>query len=392
MPPQSDSVDVSPKVLVWARASSGVTLEEVTRRLGIDPNLLAAWETGRMNPPLAKLEDLADIYHRSLATFLLREPPREPAPPTDLRVVSGTRKSLFSDKTLLAFRRARLVQGVAAELGEPPSERGLEKLQNLVLGQSAESAAGRVASDLNAYDQEPPRFESPHRALAHWKNLIGQLGIIVLQFPMPINDARGFTLADTPWRVLVVNKADQVQARSFTLLHEFAHLLKKKTGVCDLGEANNGANAPQTEVWCNGFAGSFLVPKTSLLNSLRPWPTDEPAPPEEIHRLSNRYQVSETVILRRLLDSGLISSTEYRESSEVRRGPSARSSLSSTREMKRNIPLERFSEFGAPFLGMVLRGASDGRLALTDLAEILDIRLKHLPAISDRVSRKGTGS
>jgi Zn-dependent peptidase ImmA (M78 family) len=192
--------------------------------------------------------------------------------------------------------------------------------------------------------------------------------------------------------VIVVSRNDRVEARSFTLLHEFAHLLKKKTGVCNLGGETDESQAPDTEIWCNGFAGSFLVPKASLLNNLRPWPKSESTPPEEIHRLSTRYRVSETVILRRLLHLGLISTTEYRESSEVRQASSSRGAPPSQREVKRNVPLERFSEFGAPFLGMVLRGASDGRLALTDLAEILDVRLKHLPAISDRLSRKSIGT
>jgi hypothetical protein len=54
--------------------------------------------------------------------------------------------------------------------------------------------------------------------------------------------------------------------------------------------------------------------------------------------------------------------------------------------VKRNIPVERLAEYGAPFVSMILKGAYDGRIALSDVADLLDVRLKHIPAISDRAA------
>jgi Zn-dependent peptidase ImmA (M78 family)/transcriptional regulator with XRE-family HTH domain len=385
----SESIEpkVSPSVLVWARTSSGLTIPDVLRRLGVAAERLNEWETGREVPSISKLESLAETYHRPLATFLLDEPPKETPSPPDLRVVAERAgKSAFSEKTLLAIRRARRVQQVAYQLLPERPPNALARLQRLTANLSPDDAALKVAAEIGVPPQEPPRFVSPYQAMSYWRALVERLGILVLQFPMPIDDARGFTLSEGHLPLLVVNQSDFPKARNFTLFHELAHLLQRTVGVCDLGGELSDRRAPPVEVWCNAFAGSFLVPQAHLMAQLRPWPRGEDPPADEIRRLSNRYQVSETAVLRRLLSAGVISQTQYRTQTDLRRGGRQAGPRAESTGVKRNIPVERVAEYGAPFVSMVLRGAYDGRLALSDVADILDVRLKHIPTISDRAA------
>lgn len=387
MTPKSIEVGVSPSVLVWARTSSGLSVAETARRAGIRGDELGSWEAGGESPTISKLERLANAYHRPLAAFLLVEPPSEVVAPPDLRVVADrVEESPFSEKTLLAIRRARRVQKLASDLELAGPGPLVSHLRRVAAPLSASEAAVRVAAEIQAYSESPPRFETPYLAMAHWRALLEGLGILVLQFPMPVDDARGFTLSGDSWPVLVVNQSDTPKARNFTLFHEFGHILLRREGVCDLGGEPTRGKSPRLEIWCNAFAGALLVPETSLLAQIRTWPSGEEPPDDEIERLSNHFQVSETVVLRRLLAARVLSQPQYQALVELRRPSGHRQTRAAAGGMKRNVPLERVSEYGAPFVDLVLKNAYEGRLLLGDVAEILDVQLKHLPAISERAA------
>ncbi len=378
---------VSPKVLAWARTSSGLSLTEAAKRLAVDPSRINAWEVGRETPSISKLEGLADAYHRPVAVFLLDGPPQEAPSPPDLRVIPEDHDgSPFSEKTLLAIRKARRVRDVASELLPQLDERALSRLQRAVANLPADRAAAEIAASTGAYTGEPPRFSSAYQALSRWRSLIEEIGVLVLQLPMPIEDARGFSLGDGQPPVVVVNQSDAPRARVFTLFHEMAHVLRRTEGVCDLGGGELDGRSPPLETWCNAFAGAFLVPSAHLRSEFRPWPKGEDPAEDEVRRLSSRYQVSETVVLRRLLTLGVIDSTQYRTLVSIRKPASRRGRRSDSREVRRNIPVERLAEYGVPFVSMVVKSAYEGRIALGDVADILDIRLKHLPAILDRTA------
>ena len=348
---------------------------------------LAQWECGSEVPSISKLEHLAEAYHRPLAVFLLAEPPKEDPSPPDLRVVrERPSETPFSEKTLLAIRRARQVQQVASELLPDGPPDTLARLQRETASLGPDEAAASVAAEIGAYTYDPPRFATPYQAMSHWRALLEVLRIVVLQFRMPVEDARGFTLSGPKLPVLVVNQSDVPKARNFTLFHEVGHLLRRSEGVCDLGGESMAKRPTPVEAWCNAFSGSFLVPGANLLAELHPWPSGENPPAVEIRRLSGRYQVSETVILRRLLTTGVISQSQYRALAELRQGPRIGEPSGERFEMKRNIPVERVSQYGAAFVDMVLRGVYDGRLSLSDVSDILDVRLKHIPSLSNRAA------
>ena len=66
---------------------------------------------------------------------------------------------------------------------------------------------------------------------------------------------RGICLAEFPLPAIVFTK-ESPSAQAFTLVHEFAHVLLKASGI--FGELERNAQA--VERWCNRFAGAFLMP------------------------------------------------------------------------------------------------------------------------------------
>jgi len=72
MPRKSLEVVVEPRVLIWARKSIGMNIEEVAKRLNTGQDTVSKWESGQKKPTLIQLEKLArTIYQRPLAAFFL---------------------------------------------------------------------------------------------------------------------------------------------------------------------------------------------------------------------------------------------------------------------------------------------------------------------------------
>ncbi|MFO1148957.1 MAG: helix-turn-helix transcriptional regulator [Alsobacter sp.] len=64
-------------LLSWARLDADLTLEDAAARICAPPDLLAAWEDGRIVPTLPDLKRLARAYGRTTGIFFLPQPPLE---------------------------------------------------------------------------------------------------------------------------------------------------------------------------------------------------------------------------------------------------------------------------------------------------------------------------
>ncbi len=93
MSSKSFNVSVEPTVLVWARESIGMTIDEVAKKIkDTTAKTVKNWEKGKEKPTFAQIERLSFIYKRPLSAFLLSAPPIEPPFPTDFRTLSTNKK------------------------------------------------------------------------------------------------------------------------------------------------------------------------------------------------------------------------------------------------------------------------------------------------------------
>ena len=74
---------INPAVLVWARETAGLSVEEGAHKIGLTSGArgtaaekLAAMESGQRAPSEAQLAKMAAAYHRPLLTLYMAEPPR----------------------------------------------------------------------------------------------------------------------------------------------------------------------------------------------------------------------------------------------------------------------------------------------------------------------------
>src|SRR6056297_3666798 len=98
---RSIKAPATPAVLVWARETASMEIEEVAARFpsaNITPERIEAWESGASEdiPTLAQLKKLSEIYKRPLAVFFLHEAPRAFPVPRDFRRVPGRPEGISS--------------------------------------------------------------------------------------------------------------------------------------------------------------------------------------------------------------------------------------------------------------------------------------------------------
>jgi len=379
VPKKSPTIAVDGRLVAWARETTGLTHSKLARTLNVKPSVLEEWEKTGAHPTARQLEKLADATKRPLAAFFLPEPPREPELP-DFRIPPSDGPLVKTSPTLLAIRRARRLQRVfaelAEELGEAPS-RGLTFSRD----EAPEEAAARARQAVGVLVDEQTEWKDADIALKVWRSRLEGLGVVVFQFAMPSKEVSGFSLSNgVP--AIVLNRKDSHARRVFTLFHEWAHILLGEAGLCAVVEGYGKER--DEEVFCNAFAGAFLVPMRTFSESApfvqyrhRQMTLDQAA--TEGARL---FSVSRYVILRRFLTAQVISRETYRRTVGAWGEPRP------PKKAKGGAPPYRMavSELGTRFISHVLTAHDRGLIGDGDVAEYLSLRLKHLERVQELVA------
>lgn len=314
MPDKSFAVSIEPEVLIWARKSIGMEPKDVVKEIKkITTTTIENWEKGKANPTFSQLERLAFIYKRPITAFLLPTPPKEPSFPTDYRTLPSEKKKPLHPKTHLAIRKARRFQYSTIELMKELDE-PIQKLSlRTSLSDNPEELAEKIRGQLGV--KGFPVSFTTDTALEEWIKILEKNGILVFQISITQNkEIRGLSLVDEEVPVIILKRSDEPSAKIFTLFHEFAHLLLREGGICDLKEDET----QNIERFCNRFAGAFLTPKDKLLNhpvvkaneKLKEWPD------HILKDIAQDFKVSPEVILRRLLILGLTTKEYYHSKHE----------------------------------------------------------------------------
>ena len=187
-------------------------------------------------------------------------------------------------------------------------------------------------------------------------------------------EARGFSIAEQPYPVIVVNGKDHHSARCFTLIHEFTHILLDDGGICDLHNPFSATSQiDRTEVFCNRVAGSTLVPSNALLGTdiVRDHGSDPEWSDDELATLSKRFWVSWEVILRRLLILRRTTRSFYEHWRKERNDLFPGYDTRETTEIKIPTPTRVIMRNGKLFPTIVLRALRSRRITAFEASDIL---------------------
>ena len=154
------------------------------------------------------------------------------------------------------------------------------------------------------------RCGSSRQFYLYLRERLERQGIFVQCFTdVPVDVVRGFSIYDERMPIIGINNEDRTPAKSFSLIHELVHLIKRESSVCNI--MFNATSSQAEEVFCNAVAGELLVPRDALRIVLANGSYMHPYTTDDIRSIANRFSVSREVVIRRLLDTGRINNTEY---------------------------------------------------------------------------------
>lgn len=383
---------VAPSLLIWARESLGLSLEEAAQKQRITPERLAQWEAEEDVPTVAQLRKAARVYRRPLAVFFLSEPPEDFQALRDFRRPRSNAQRRWSPELRLAIRRAHDQQNAVGELldllDEEPRQRPALESGSLEASRLALTARHLLGVDLDTQFS----WRDEYRALNGWiLALEREAGVLVLQAGgIAPDEMRGFSIAHNGVPVIVLNATDAVRGRIFTAIHEFAHVLLNDAGLCDLHDRRRTRREEdRVELLCNEVAGAVLMPAEALLDEPvlladdgeRRWTNTE------ISALADKYKVSREALVRRLVSLGRASWDFYlAKRREYQPGYS-----SGTLEKERfrvSFQRRRVRDYGRGYVRLVLEAYHRGRINTLDAADYLGgVNVRHLPHFEQEAYR-----
>lgn len=387
----SEHIPVNPDILRWARETGGFSFGDVVAKLNrktVTLETVASWEEGKASPTYAQLERLAyEIYKRPLAIFFFPAPPEEETPKESFRTLPQAEIDLLKPRLLYLVRQALVMQENLRELldGVNPAKR--QVLSDITISRSnaVTSVANAVREYLGFGLSEQYALIDDDTAFKSWRNVLESHGVFIFKDAFKDEECSGFCLYDDDFPVVYINNSQPKTRQIFTLFHELAHLLFKTGGIDlrhdDFVQRMTGRNK-NIEVFCNKFAGEFLVPTRDIRPKLEGHTIDDTL----LRHLARKYNVSREVILRKCLDLSYITRDFYeakvREWSETR-VPRSKSGSGGNSYYTRGVYL------GSYYVDTVFGKYYQGAISKARLAEYLGLKEQYVNKFESYVVHGG---
>lgn len=389
--------NINPGILAWARESAGLSLEDAALRLGFTQGAtlsaaekLEAMEKGEKFPTRNQLAKFSAVYRRPLITFYMKEPPRQASLGEDFRTLSfdvPRRENAMLDALLRDIRaRQAMVKGI---LEDEEDTAGLPFVGSAKLADGVHAVARSIADTLGfSFDEKTRRGIIADDLFKELRFRAEAIGVFVLlagdlgshHHTIEERVFRGFAIADSIAPFVVINDQDAKSARSFTLIHELAHIWLSQTGVSGMpDEVVPTTPTGRIEQFCNDVAGQFLLPdhafqtKPEDLNG-----GDANAARRVIGHIAEAWRVSESMVAYRLNRLGWISDKIYRELSSAY---AARWQAFKTRDKEKtegeggpSYYVVRQFKLGNALLSVVQRTLRSNQMTHTKAAKVLGVK------------------
>lgn len=359
-------VNINPEVLRWAREEAGFSASEISEKLKTPVDKYKHWEKEGTDVPFGKLKNVAKQYKRQIAVFFLSEVPERITKPVDFRNLSPT-QSMLSKRVKMVMRDVTYFRQTALELrGEKYWKSHYDWLNEIkAIKKDNSSLVLWLREKLNIDIDKQLSWKDDSESYKSWRQAVeDRLGILIFQFPMPMNEIQGFCYTDEYPYAIVVNSNYSYTSRSFTIFHELGHIVRQHSGMCLIDYVNENQSE---EFSCNSFAGNFLVPEEFLI---------ETEDLSEIQTYSKKLRVSSEVYLRQLKEKQKLNPVKFfillDEIKSNYNQIKKKSNFGPSPEVK-----SRASR-GETFFNLVLDSLNQNRLSYTQASSLLDLRINKI--------------
>jgi Zn-dependent peptidase ImmA (M78 family) len=382
----SQAIPVNNDILKWARETSGLSIDDVARRLKKSVETIKEWEQGVSSPTYPQLEKLAyELYKRPAAVFFFPSVPQETSPRVEFRTLPEEEVDKMPPEIIKLYRRAKIYQFNLKELDNQNDNNISRLINNYDLSNTtnisdiAESVRDFLKIDINTQKS----WKNQDEALEAWRNAFIAYGIYIFKDAFHNDHYSGLSLYDELYPVILLNNSMAKSRQIFSIFHEIAHLLFKAGGVDILQESFYDRLHPDysiIEQKCNEFAGEFLLP-TSIFKENYPTFNEK-----NITELSDIYKVSREVILRKYLNLQLISSNTYKQYSEKWIKEYLNSRKNKNKEGGDHY-YNRISYLGKHYINLVFSHYYQGKIDIKTLADYLNIKVGNVPTFEGYILR-----
>jgi len=256
------TININPKVLVWARKSLAVSKNKASERTKINIKRFNQLESGEKLPTLDEMRSFSKVYKRTIATLLLQNVPKEKPLPKDRRTINSSEIGYFHEKTIMAVRKARALAHSYLELKREMNI----NFPKFKLKASITDSPREVAEKIrNLLELDKLRgLPNINFAIEGYIEKVESLGILVFQLSLTQDGLRGFSITDDIFPIIGIKRGgEQVHSKIFTLFHELGHILLNEGGLCDMSSSSD----IKIEKWCNSFSAGVLIPSRELLQA-----------------------------------------------------------------------------------------------------------------------------
>lgn len=355
-------------------------LAEISAETNKPLSLVEGWVSGDEQPHSGDLKVIAQVVGRSPLFFSLKSPPVRALPPASFRKPIGRDAherplSSVEQKFLrLAERQQKIAIWAAEKQGEDP-------LELPPLHPSADQTAQAARIWLQWSPNEQVRASSKAGAFSALRNRVESRGVMVSLQDMGTDSCRGFSLPSSRIPMIVVNKSFKLgSVRSYTLLHELAHLIRGEEAVCDSPD-------DRTERWCDKFAAVFLMPEDHLRAYSDRWLKKSWFDADDIdsvRRISKRYKASYHAVAIRLKELGMAGQDLI---DAVQQGQLEIPESGGGGGEPQTTPVLRLRQYGAVFTRLVTTSVEQGDINPLDGQKYLDVAPSEFLEMSTRVRR-----
>ncbi len=380
-----ESAHFNPQILKSLRGQLGYTAEDVARLSGLGETRYLGLEQGEVEPKSTDLKKLAKFFRIQEFGFFRRSAPTK-SREINFRAGMPTYKG-EPGPILDAIEFATGVQALLATVADTGGLWRERRRRKLSLSSDAEKEAGHWRNELELSDEVQLAIDTPDQFFTLLRSRIEDKGVSVLVYSFEEKSFKGLVFGSSnEFPVILINSYRQRKAsRTFTLAHEFGHVLLDEDGV-----SNPYEPVTRAERFCNKFAAALLMPRNIILR-LAATRRHSLTSNSTIKWLSNKLKVSMEAVVIRLIECGLAESSFWSKwKSQFERFLPSEEAVSGGGGSEEGVDpgLVKLAYFGFLF-GKLVPDRFD-KSGLTGMAMYKASRLKprYLPALSKAVKQR----
>lgn len=365
------------------RKTLSIDFEYITKKTNFSKEKILLWEdeNNATFPTINQAKSIAKCYHIPFAGLYMNYNDINVKSIPKIRDMRSGNNFNWNDSiiNLIAYdlynARSRYID-LKNTLGEELKEFNFKADNNI----SVVNLSKLIRSKLEFSIEIQKKFKSRRKMFLFLKDKLENIGVFVYGFDNVSTDTvRGIAIYNSILPIIGVNDNDRHPARSFTLLHELVHIIKRLSAFC-----NNYSlyGLIDEEAYCNSVAGNVLAPSNEVIDYFN----ENEISINSIDNFAEIFSISSEVTIRRLYDLRLCTKEQYINYSKLlmKRYIDSKERLKQEKnkgivsDYKRNDVMEAIDKTSSGFCRLLVSSYANGELDKFDIMKNVGIEHKNV--------------